>query len=82
MLNNVVGFCEWFSHRDDCDEFPHIQIMENMRSDLVSKKGQKRKQVPIKLSLFVDQMAASSEILDEESDEDEDFHVLDQDMDS
>lgn len=82
MLNSVAGLREWFSQRDDCDELPHIQIMANMRSDLVSKKGQKRQQAPIKPSPSVDQMPRGSEIPDEESDEDEDFQVPDQEMDS
>lgn len=82
MLNSVAGLREWFSQRDDCDDLPHIQIMANMRSDLVSKKGQKRQQVPIKPSPSVDQMPRGSEIPDEESDEDEDFQVPDQEMDS
>lgn len=82
MLNSVAGLREWFSQRDDCDELPHIQIMANMRSDLVSKKGQKRQAAPIKPSPSVDQMPRGSEIPDEESDEDEDFQVPDQEMDS
>lgn len=82
MLNSVAGLREWFSQRDDCDALPHIQIMANMRSDLVSKKGQKRQQASIKPSPSVDQMPRGSEIPDEESDEDEEFQVPDQEMDS
>ncbi|KAH9321102.1 hypothetical protein KI387_015741, partial [Taxus chinensis] len=83
MLNSVAGLREWFSQRDNSLAMPHIQVMTNMRSDLVlSKKGRKRQQAPIQPSSALDLMPIEGEIPEEESEEDEDFQLPDQEMDS
>eukprot|EP01018_Ginkgo_biloba_P007629 Gb_17513 [translate_table: standard] len=84
MLNSVAGLREFFSQRDDSVALPHIQMMANMRSDLVSsKKGRKRQPTPIQPSPSLDQMhsaSRNSELPDEESEEDEDIQMADQEQ--
>uniref|UniRef100_A0A0D6QSV2 START domain-containing protein n=1 Tax=Araucaria cunninghamii TaxID=56994 RepID=A0A0D6QSV2_ARACU len=83
MLNSVAGLREWFAQREDGLAMPHIQVMANMHSDLVSsKKGRKRQEVSIQPSPALGSISIGGEIPDEESDEDEDFQVPDQEMDS
>ncbi|XP_057832754.2 protein ENHANCED DISEASE RESISTANCE 2 [Cryptomeria japonica] len=83
MLNSVAGLREWFSQRDNSLAMPHIQVMTNMRSELESsKKGRKRQQGFVQSSSPLDSMPVECDIPEEDSDEDEDFQLPDQEMDS
>ncbi|KAJ7953362.1 ENHANCED DISEASE RESISTANCE 2 [Quillaja saponaria] len=70
MLNSVAGLREWFSQTDERSAPPRIPVMVNMASASVpSKKNQK----------LHDQMHAASRnsvMMDEYSDEDEEFQIV------
>ncbi|GAB2296106.1 Protein ENHANCED DISEASE RESISTANCE 2 [Dionaea muscipula] len=78
MLNSVAGLREYFSQIDERTATPRIPVMVNMTStSLSSSKGQK---LPVSsvLSGPLDQMSVpnrASTILDEFSDEDEEFQI-------
>uniref|UniRef100_A0A7N0V3P5 START domain-containing protein n=1 Tax=Kalanchoe fedtschenkoi TaxID=63787 RepID=A0A7N0V3P5_KALFE len=74
MLNSVAGLREWFAQTDERNAPPRLPVMVNMSSvSSSSKKSHKHME-----SSLVDQMNASnrnSVMLDEYSDEDEEFQV-------
>ncbi|XP_019152879.1 PREDICTED: protein ENHANCED DISEASE RESISTANCE 2 [Ipomoea nil] len=86
MLNSVAGLREYFSQTDERSAAPRIPVMVNMTSASVSSK---RKQKLHETSLHhhrspsLDQMSAANRnvsMLDEYSDEDEEYQVADQDV--
>lgn len=88
MLNSVSGLREYFSQTDERSAAPRIPVMVNMTSASVSSK---RKQKLHETSLHhhrtpsLDQMGAANRnvsMLDEYSDEDEEFQVADQDAET
>ncbi|GAB4834810.1 Protein ENHANCED DISEASE RESISTANCE 2 [Ancistrocladus abbreviatus] len=78
MLNSVAGLREYFAQTDERVATPRIPIMVNMTSSSVSSsKGQKLQESSI-LPGSLDQENVPnrpSVVLDEYSDEDEDFHI-------
>ncbi|GMH09162.1 hypothetical protein Nepgr_011002 [Nepenthes gracilis] len=78
MLNSVAGLREYFSQTDERTATPRIPVMVNMTSSSVSStKGQKLQELSVQPGPLY-QMNGSirpSAILDEYSDEDEDFQV-------
>lgn len=86
MLNSVAGLREWFSQTDENYDVSKIPLMVNMTTPVVTTKKNKRTQdnsVQNNSTLYpVHSASRHSEMLDEESDEDEDFHIpeLEQEM--
>lgn len=76
ILNSVAGLREWFSQTDDRLAVPRIPVMVNMTSDTMSSKKNKKttetsSQPP---SLYqMNNASRNSVLMDEYSDEDEDF---------
>ncbi|GLT80640.1 hypothetical protein SLA2020_520700 [Shorea laevis] len=79
MLNSVAGLREWFSQTDERGAPPRIPVMVNMASASGSSKGtQKIGEPSVNTAPSLDQMnpvSRSSMILDEDSDEDEDYQI-------
>lgn len=79
MLNSVAGLREWFSQADENHIVPRIPVMANMTSDSVSsRKARKTQETSIQSVTSLDQMHAASRhsvMLDEYSDEDEDYPI-------
>ncbi|XP_039122572.1 protein ENHANCED DISEASE RESISTANCE 2-like isoform X2 [Dioscorea cayenensis subsp. rotundata] len=79
MLNSVAGLREWFAQTDDMRKVPRIPMMVNMTSESVSSKKDHRTQDnSMRAGPSLDQMHATSRhstMLDEESEEDEDFQI-------
>uniref|UniRef100_A0ACD5UK90 Uncharacterized protein n=1 Tax=Avena sativa TaxID=4498 RepID=A0ACD5UK90_AVESA len=74
MLNSVAGLREWFSQSDESQILPRIPVMDNMALPVSSKKGTEAQDNTVQTSLPVDQSRHST-VLEEESDEDEDFQL-------
>ncbi|GKU95885.1 hypothetical protein SLEP1_g9184 [Rubroshorea leprosula] len=79
MLNSVAGLREWFSQTDERGAPPRIPVMVNMVSASGSSKGtQKIGGSSVNTARSLDQMnpvSRSSMILDEDSDEDEEYQI-------
>uniref|UniRef100_A0A1D1XJ24 StAR-related lipid transfer protein 5 n=1 Tax=Anthurium amnicola TaxID=1678845 RepID=A0A1D1XJ24_9ARAE len=76
MLNSVAGLREWFCQKDETYTIPRIPMMVNMTSDSVSSKTGRKSQASIQPSPSVDHLHSDSRhsvMVDEESDEDEEF---------
>ncbi|XP_024169686.1 protein ENHANCED DISEASE RESISTANCE 2 isoform X2 [Rosa chinensis] len=70
VLNSVAGLREWFSQTDERNAPPRIPVMVNMSSASVSsRKGQKL------LDSSVSSANRNSVMMDEYSDEDEEFQI-------
>ncbi|XP_061988465.1 protein ENHANCED DISEASE RESISTANCE 2 isoform X1 [Rosa rugosa] len=70
VLNSVAGLREWFSQTDERNAPPRIPVMVNMSSASVSsRKGQKM------LDSSVSSANRNSVMMDEYSDEDEEFQI-------
>lgn len=74
-----IGLREWFSQTDENYDVSKIPLMVNMTTPVVTTKKNKRTQdnsVQNNSTLYpVHSASRHSEMLDEESDEDEDFHI-------
>lgn len=84
MLNSVAGLREWFAQSDERNAPPRIPVMVNMFSTSVtSKKSQKTNDISVN-STSLDQNAANrnSVLMDEYSDDDEDFQIAEPDQDA
>lgn len=84
MLNSVAGLREWFAQSDERNAPPRIPVMVNMFSTSVtSKKSQKTNDISVN-STSLDQNAANrnSVLMDEYSDDDEDFQIAESDQDA
>ncbi|XP_043694945.1 protein ENHANCED DISEASE RESISTANCE 2-like isoform X3 [Telopea speciosissima] len=81
MLNSVAGLREWFSQTDERHAVPRIPVMVNMTSDTVSSKKNKKTQEPsVQPAPSLDHINAASRnsvLMDEYSDEDEEFQIAD-----
>ncbi|XP_052297580.1 protein ENHANCED DISEASE RESISTANCE 2 isoform X4 [Citrus sinensis] len=79
MLNSVAGLREWFAQTDERSAHPRIPVMVNMASASVSsKKNQNLQDSLIHPSSSLDQLNAGSRhsvMMDEYSDEDEEFQL-------
>ncbi|XP_054808597.1 protein ENHANCED DISEASE RESISTANCE 2-like [Prosopis cineraria] len=78
MLNSVAGLREWFSQTDERNAPPRIPVMANMSSTTISSKNTPKGHDSSVHPTSVDQMNAASRnsvMLDEYSDEDEDFQI-------
>lgn len=75
----MEGLREWFAQTDDMRKVPRIPMMVNMTSESVSSKKDHRTQDnSMRAGPSLDQMHATSRhstMLDEESEEDEDFQI-------
>ncbi|KAG2550158.1 hypothetical protein PVAP13_9KG236900 [Panicum virgatum] len=74
MLNSVAGLREWFSQSDESQVLPRIPVMVNMTPSASSKKGRKAQENTMQTSLPMDPSRHST-ILEEESDEDDEFLI-------
>jgi len=74
MLNSVAGLREWFSQSDESQVLPRIPVMVNMTPSASSKKGRKAQENTTQTSLPMDPSRHST-ILEEESDEDDEFLI-------
>ncbi|KAL6641533.1 hypothetical protein ACP70R_019714 [Stipagrostis hirtigluma subsp. patula] len=74
MLNSVAGLREWFSQSDESQILPRIPVMVNMTPSLSTKKGRKAQDNTMQTSLPMDE-SRNSAMLDEESDEDEEYQL-------
>ncbi|XP_065002222.1 protein ENHANCED DISEASE RESISTANCE 2-like isoform X1 [Musa acuminata AAA Group] len=81
MLSSVAGIRELFSQTDEVHTAPRIPIMVSMTSDSVSsEKEQKTQEISIQPGVSLDQVFTDNThplILDEDSDDEEDTHILD-----
>ncbi|XP_042474999.1 protein ENHANCED DISEASE RESISTANCE 2-like [Macadamia integrifolia] len=81
MLNSVAGLREWFSQTDERHAVPRIPVMVNMTSDSISSKKNRKTQEPsVQPAPSLDQINAASRnsvMMDEYSDEDEEFQIAD-----
>jgi hypothetical protein len=78
-----TGLREWFAQSDERNAPPRIPVMVNMFSTSVtSKKSQKTNDISVN-STSLDQNAANrnSVLMDEYSDDDEDFQIAESDQD-
>ncbi|OAY80724.1 Protein ENHANCED DISEASE RESISTANCE 2-like, partial [Ananas comosus] len=78
MLNSVAGLREYFAQTDDINAVPRIPVMLNMTTDSVSLKKDHKPQEGDSLTTSLDQARAdnrTSVMLDEESDEDDDYQI-------
>ncbi|CAK9179388.1 unnamed protein product [Ilex paraguariensis] len=83
MLNSVAGLREYFSVTDERNAPPRIPVMLNMTSAAVSsKKVQKLRESAIHHSPSHDQIysATKNAMIDEYSDEDEDYQIADEEV--
>ncbi|KAK3037636.1 hypothetical protein RJ639_030413 [Escallonia herrerae] len=83
MLNSVAGLREYFSQTDERNVPPRIPVMVNMASASVpAKKSQKLQESSVHRSHSLDQISTSNKnsMLDEYSDEDEDFQIPDEEV--
>ncbi|KAK2373698.1 Protein ENHANCED DISEASE RESISTANCE 2 [Trifolium repens] len=84
LLNSVAGLREWFAQSDERNAPPRIPVMVNMFSTSVtSKKNQKTNDTSVNAT-SLDQNAASrnSVLMDDYSDEDEDFQIAEPDQEA
>ncbi|PKA52167.1 hypothetical protein AXF42_Ash014104 [Apostasia shenzhenica] len=80
MLNSVAGLREWFSQTDETHTVPRIPVMMTMASVSGSSKGRKNQESfnqPIPSLGQLHSASAHSAVLDEESDDDEDYQIPD-----
>lgn len=86
MLNNVAGLREWFAQTDERSAHPRIPVMVNMASASVSsKKKQNLLDSSIHPSSSLDQLNAASRhsvMMDEYSDEDEEFQLAESEQEA
>ncbi|RYQ81427.1 hypothetical protein Ahy_Scaffold1g107357 isoform C [Arachis hypogaea] len=76
MLNSVAGLREWFAQTDERNALPRIPVMVNMSSASVSsKKSQKPNEAHPNSLDQVNAAVRNSALMDEYSDEDEDFQI-------
>ncbi|KAM7490945.1 hypothetical protein LguiA_033866 [Lonicera macranthoides] len=83
MLNSVAGLREYFSQTDERNAPPRIPVMVNMASASVpTKKNEKLSDSSIQRSNSLDQLnsANKNSILDEYSDDDEEYQVADDEV--
>ncbi|XP_020574010.1 protein ENHANCED DISEASE RESISTANCE 2-like [Phalaenopsis equestris] len=76
MLNSVAGLREWFSQTDDTHIVPRLPVMMSIASGSFSSKKGRKSQDNSNQSVSADQLHSAggqSVLLDEESDEDEDY---------
>ncbi|KAL2551137.1 Protein ENHANCED DISEASE RESISTANCE 2 [Forsythia ovata] len=82
MLNSVAGLREYFSQTDERTTAPRIPVMVNMTSvSRTSKRSHKLHLSSVHRSPSLDQIQAANKnavLMDEYSDEDEDFQCADQ----
>ncbi|KAL2527679.1 Protein ENHANCED DISEASE RESISTANCE 2 [Abeliophyllum distichum] len=82
MLNSVAGLREYFSQTDERTTAPRIPVMVNMTSvSSTSKRSHKLHSSSVHRSPSLDQIQAANKnavLMDEYSDEDEDFQCADQ----
>ncbi|XP_062205996.1 protein ENHANCED DISEASE RESISTANCE 2-like [Phragmites australis] len=81
MLNSVAGLREWFSQSDESQMLPRIPVMVSMAPSIPSKKGRKAQDNTVQTSLPMNQSRHST-MLDEESDEDEEFQLPESEQES
>ncbi|CAN1174894.1 Protein ENHANCED DISEASE RESISTANCE 2 [Linum perenne] len=77
MLNSVAGLREWFAQSDERGAPPRIPVMVNMASASISSKKS------LKMQDSSDQMTAegrNSAMMDEYSDEDEEFQIAEEEQ--
>ncbi|CAN6288635.1 unnamed protein product [Urochloa humidicola] len=74
MLNSVAGLREWFSQSDESQVLPRIPVMVNMTPSVSSKKGRKAQENTTQTNLPMDPSRHST-VLEEESDEDDEFLI-------
>lgn len=80
MLNSVAGLREYFSQTDERNAPPRIPVMVNMASASVpAKNGLKLQESAIHRSHSLDQISAANKnsMMDEYSDEEEEFQIPD-----
>lgn len=86
MLNNVAGLREWFAQTDERSAHPRIPVMVNMASASVSsRKKQNLLDSSIHPSSSLDQLNAASRhsvMMDEYSDEDEEFQLAESEQEA
>ncbi|KAJ8631909.1 hypothetical protein MRB53_025245 [Persea americana] len=82
MLNNVAGLREWFSQTDE-SHVPGIPVMVNMKSDSVSSKKYQKLNLSVHPNESLVQMNGANRnslIVDEYSDEDEEYAEPEQEV--
>ncbi|XP_072993927.1 protein ENHANCED DISEASE RESISTANCE 2-like [Typha latifolia] len=82
MLNSVAGLREFFSQTDESYKIPRIPVMLNMTPDVTLKKDRKLQEVDMQ-TISMDQghvESRQSVMLDEDSDDDEDYQVPEADQ--
>lgn len=86
MLNSVAGLREWFAQTDERSAHPRIPVMVNMASASVSsRKNQNLQDSSIHPSSSLDQLNAASRhsvMMDEYSDEDEEFQLAESEQEA
>ncbi|KAF7829157.1 protein ENHANCED DISEASE RESISTANCE 2-like isoform X1 [Senna tora] len=86
MLNSVAGLREWFAQTDERNAPPRIPVMVNMSSTSISsKKNLKPHDSSVLPASSLDQMNAAnrnSVMMDEYSDEDEDFQIAESEQEA
>ncbi|XP_010242523.1 PREDICTED: protein ENHANCED DISEASE RESISTANCE 2-like isoform X2 [Nelumbo nucifera] len=79
MLNSVAGLREWFAQTDERHPIPRIPVMVNMTSDSVSSKKVQKSQVssvpPVPSLDHINAASRNSVMMDEDSDEDEEYQI-------
>ncbi|XP_009605741.1 protein ENHANCED DISEASE RESISTANCE 2-like isoform X2 [Nicotiana tomentosiformis] len=83
MLNSVAGLREYFSQTDERAAAPRIPVMVNMTSASISKKSQNEQGTSHHRTASLDLVHAANRnasMMDDFSDEDEDFQVADQEV--
>ncbi|NP_001347486.1 Protein ENHANCED DISEASE RESISTANCE 2-like [Zea mays] len=82
ILNCVAGLREYFSQTDDIHITPRIPAMESMADVNLAQKDEKLKEVDSKTKPEDQQQAENKNMgtIDEESDDDEDYHVPEADI--
>lgn len=79
----MAGLREWFSQTDERGAPPRIPVMVNMASSVSSKKNQKLQELSILPSPSRDNVNSASRnsaLMDEYSDEDEEFQIAETDQ--
>ncbi|XP_044466195.1 protein ENHANCED DISEASE RESISTANCE 2-like [Mangifera indica] len=85
MLNSVAGLREWFAQTDERGAPPRIPVMVNMASASVSsKKNPSLHETSFHPSQSLDQMTAAgrNSIMDEYSDEDEEYQIAESEQEA
>ncbi|XP_031282490.1 protein ENHANCED DISEASE RESISTANCE 2 isoform X2 [Pistacia vera] len=85
MLNSVAGLREWFAQTDERGAPPRIPVMVNMASASVSsKKNPKLHESSVHPTQSLDQMtsAGRNSMMDEYSDEDEEYQIADSEQEA